>query len=238
MLELTNIQGGYRNGLPILNGINLTVNEGDTLAVLGQNGSGKSTLAKAIVNLLPYIEGEIIFCGKSFTNINTRERINSGIGYFIQGGQTFPHLTITENLQLAAHQINRTEFNSRFLELRNHFLLLQNDRLTMESSFLSGGEKHLLAFAMIMINKPKFLILDEPSAGLSPANVELMYQTIAAIKQTSKTTVLLIEQNVEKAIFYSNRVALLSNGLIIKELDTNTVNTTEQINDFYFKLEV
>jgi len=237
MLELQNIQGGYRKDVPILNGINLTVKVGDTLAVLGQNGCGKSTLAKAIVNQLPFLEGEIQFYGKQISGKNTLSIVKSGIGFFMQGGRTFPHLTIKENLRLAAHQITSKEFELRFAELKEYFSLLQNDKLGIESSYLSGGEKHLLALAMIIINKPKLLILDEPSAGLSPANVEIMYQTIATIKQTEKITVLLIEQNVEKAIMYSNRVALLSNGIIAKELDVHSVNTIEQINDFYFKLE-
>jgi len=234
MLRLENIKGGYNKNHNILHGINLEIKKGETLAVIGQNGAGKSTLAKAIVNTLPYKSGTIFLNKSNITKSTTQQIINLGIAYFLQGGQVFPHLTVKENIIFARGNINKKAFENRFEELKQYFDFFNNINLKTEASYLSGGEKHQLALLMVLMKSPKFIILDEPSAGLSPANVQAMYNTLNNIKQANNVTILLIEQNVEKAIEFADKIALLKTGNIEKILNADKVGTIDNINRFYF----
>ena len=234
MLTIKNLKAGYRPTHNILHGIDLEIKRNEVLAVIGQNGAGKSTLAKAIVNLLPYKQGTVIFDGMDITKLSTRQIINSGIGYFMQGGRVFPHLTIKENLLFAAGKMSKDEFSEQVETLRPYFDLLQKVDMNKEASYLSGGEKHQLSLFMTLLRSPKFLILDEPSAGLSPGNVQKMYDILRHLKEKKEITILLIEQNVEKALEFADRVALLKVGKITKIVESERQTAIEDINKFYF----
>ena len=219
MLKLENIHGGYTKDVPILQSINFTVDDNETVAIVGQNGAGKSTLAKAIINMIPFISGNIYFKGKNIRNKNTHEIIKLGLIYFMQGGRIFPHLTVEENLNIAGTSLSKMELLKRKEKIKSYFDLFkdsQNRRASLEASYLSGGEQHQLALAMVMIKEPAFLILDEPSAGLSPRNLKKLYESLIKIKQDRRISILLIEQNVQFAFKFSDRVILLKQGKIKK----------------------
>ena len=155
------------------------------------------------------------------------------VSYFLQGGRIFPHLTVEENFAFAGMGLSKKSFRLRKEEMMSYFDLFKNagnGRLNMEASYLSGGEQHQLALAMVVIKMPKFLILDEPSAGLSPGNVTKLYGSLTQIKDKGNISILLIEQNVKMAFEFSNTVLLLREGLIEKE----TMNF-ENIEEKYFK---
>ena len=235
MLTLKNIEGGYLSGRKILTGIDLKLPEGETLAIIGQNGSGKSTLAKAVINILPFRNGEIWLEGLNISGFTTQEIVKSGIGIFLQGGKVFPHLTIKENLLLAGRTIRKHELNLRLDELAGYFVSLKDKTYwNMQASYLSGGERNSLALAMVLLDKPKLLILDEPSAGLSVANTKAMYQTLTALKHHEKMSIMLIEQNVNEAVGFSETVALLQNGKILKIIKRETETTMDYIKNSYF----
>lgn len=220
MLRLENISGGYRENHPILKGINLTVKENEVVAIVGQNGAGKSTLAKAIMNMLPFLSGDIYFKKENIRKKSTQEIVNSGLGFFIQGGRIFAHLTVEENLNFAGMYLLKKEFQKRKEEVKSYFNLFgnsQNGRSSLKASYLSGGEQHQLALAMVMLKKPDFLILDEPSAGLSPGNVKKLYDSLNKIKNSKDISILLIEQNVQFAYKFSDRLTLLRQGIIEKK---------------------
>ncbi len=232
MLLLENVISGYRKNSPILKGINLQVEENEAVAIIGQNGAGKSTLAKSIMNLVPYVSGEILFNGHSIVGKNTQQIVNLGVGFFFQGGRVFPHLTVEENLIIAGVGLNKNEFKSRRAEIEQYFDLLKNEnnnRLKLKASYLSGGEQHQLALAMVLMKKPKLLILDEPSAGLSPGNVKKLYGILEKIKKEESISILLIEQNVNLAISFSDELFLLRNGFIEKQ-----AMNLENIEEKYF----
>jgi ABC-type branched-subunit amino acid transport system ATPase component len=135
----------------------------------------------------------------------------------MQGGRIFPHLTVEENLNFAGMTLSKRDFIKRKEEVKSYFDLFknsQNGRTSLRASFLSGGEQHQLALAMVMMQDPKFLILDEPSAGLSPGNVRKLYETLSSIKDRKQISILLIEQNVRFADEFSDRLALLKRGKI------------------------
>ena len=223
MLKIENIYGGYRENTPILKAINLIVNQNETVAIVGQNGAGKSTLAKAIINMIPFISGNIYFKGQNITKKRTQKIINSGLYYFMQGGRIFPHLSVEKNLSFAGMSLSKKEFLKQKEDIKSYFDVFknsQNGRLSLKASYLSGGEQHQLALAMIIMKNPEFLILDEPSAGLSPGNVKRLYDCLRKIKEDRKISILLIEQNVQFAYKFSDRVTLLKQGKIEKsEMD-------------------
>jgi branched-chain amino acid transport system ATP-binding protein len=235
MLELKNITGGYIKNNPILKGINLSVHDNEVVAVIGQNGSGKSTLAKSVMNMIPYIDGEITFNGTSIRSEDTAAISIAGVSFFMQGGKIFPHLTVNENLVFASHNLDRKEVNKRVTEVKSYFdLFTDNGRTKLQASYLSGGEQHQLALAMVLMQKPKFLILDEPSAGLSPANVKSLYGALEKIKLNEIKSILIIEQNITSAITFSDRVVLLQEGKILREEKSNNLDTIEKIDKFFF----
>ena len=215
MLKLENVQAGYKKGEHILKNINLTIAKNEVVAIVGQNGAGKSTLAKAIMNMLPQISGEIKYCEKNIAKLQTKDIVSKGLNYFMQGGCVFTHLTGDENLIFAGMKLSKKKFKQQKEKITNYFDLFQNgksSRLKMQASYLSGGEQHQLALAMVMIQKSQFLILDEPSAGLSPGNVRTLYDVLEKIREKEDVSVLLIEQNVQFATNFSDRVALLRRG--------------------------
>ncbi len=218
MLELKNIKAGYRKGEWILDGINLTINKGETLGVIGKNGSGKSTLAKAIMGLVPYREGQIIFNGKDISRLTTPEIAKAGIGYFMQGGEIFPNLSVYDNLIFAGrNHKNRHKIQTRLKQISTYIAFLnENDKLNIKASFLSGGEKHQLSLAMVLMQypTPDFVILDEPSAGLSLSNVKLLYETLDHIRSAENLTLMIIEQNLPMILIFSNRIIRICNRKI------------------------
>jgi len=237
MLNIKNLTGGYKKENPILKGITLTVKENEVVAIVGQNGAGKSTLAKAIMNMIPYTSGEIYFNGELLNGLPTNQIVKKGLNFFMQGGRIFPHLTIEENLNYAGMGLSKKELKKRKEELKYDFDLFKttnNKRFNLKASYLSGGEQHQLALAMVMMQKPEFLILDEPSAGLSPQNLKKMYKIIDIIRKEKKLSIMLIEQNVDVAVKYSDRICLLKNGIIEREESSKNIKNLEELNQFFF----
>ena len=230
MLKLENITAAYTPKNPILKGINLTVAENEVVAIVGQNGAGKSTLAKAIMNMLPFVAGNIYFNGEVLNGKTTQQIVHKGLNFFMQGGQVFPHLTVEENLDFAGMGFSKKELQQRKAEIKGSFDLFKNGRYDLQASYLSGGEQHQLALAMVMLRKPDFLILDEPSAGLSPGNVTRLYEILKMLRNNLAIGILLIEQNVKMAFEFSDEVLLLRDGVIEQEQ-----MTLEHIEKQYFK---
>jgi len=215
MLEIKNLTAGYIKDSPVLKGIDLTVAENEVVGIIGQNGSGKSTLAKAIMNIVPYTSGEILFKGHNIQGKMTNELLDLGFGYFSQGGRIFPNLTIRENLEFVCRKMNTNKRNKRFSEIAEIFDTFNNGRMNLKASYLSGGEQHQLALAMTIICHPILLILDEPSAGLSPSNVSSIYKYLSLYQRKHKIAILLIEQNIEQAFLNSGKILLIDSGQIL-----------------------
>lgn len=229
VLEIHNVRGGYIPELDILQGIDLVLNEGDVVGVLGLNGSGKSTLGKAIMNMIPRREGEIRFCGKSITSLTTHELATRGIAIMQQGGQVFNTMSVWENLQLAFGDVQDREY---IAQLKKIVPLLARPKKELQHTMadkLSGGQRHQLALAMTLARRPKLAILDEPSAGLSPKSVEEMYKILQQVRERLGVTILLIEQNIAKAIDFCDRSILLSQGTIAQEFISDDISEIESI---------
>jgi ABC-type branched-subunit amino acid transport system ATPase component len=226
MLQIRNLTGGYIKNHNILQGVNLDVAKGESVGIIGLNGCGKSSLARAILNILPYREGEILYNGVDVTKKNTRELSKLGIALFMQGGSVFDELTVKENLLLAAKNLKDID------EIKKSFLLLRkfdSSSTMMRADKLSGGERHQLALAMCMLKKPSLLILDEPSAGLSPYAVNEMYETLNLLRSQHDLTIVLIEQNVSRAVEFCTSVNMLRNGTIAYSSNNKSIKEIEKI---------
>ena len=244
-LEIKNLSAGYGKR-EVLNDLNLTIKKGEIAAVVGQNGAGKSTLLKAVMGFVLPRSGNIVFSDKDVTMDNVKKKVDAGIYYFMQGGRIFPSMTVQENLYLAGHNITDESVEKRASDMLPLFFPEQVDAgnkvafMVKNASHLSGGEKHKLAIMMVLMNMPRLLLLDEPSAGLSPQNANKIYEILADFVSRFKMTVLLIEQNVKLAVENSDRIYLLKGGKIERyalseSLKTISGNVKEnKLEEFFF----
>jgi branched-chain amino acid transport system ATP-binding protein len=217
----------------VLKGVSLFVKYSEIVALIGPNGSGKSTLLKVIIGILQPTSGEILFNYENITHTSPKERTTKGIGYFVQGGKVFPSMTIYENLLLGGINLKKSELQQRIEEIFELFPHLK-EKKSVKAGLLSGGEKQALALSMVLLRKPKLLLLDEPSAGLSPLLVKQMINTIKEINIKYKTTIVLVEQNIKEALDISHRVYLLKNGQIIGEEKPENLLDREKIHNLFF----
>ena len=232
LLEIKGLYGGYEKDVNILQGIDLTVAEGEAVGIIGLNGSGKSTLGKAVMNLIPYREGSIVFDGQHIEGKSTHELAQLGMALMHQGGAVFPNLSVWQNLQLALGSISRTAETQNFVSLQSVIPLLQRPKKELMRTMadkLSGGQRHELALAMTLARRPKLVILDEPSAGLSPKAVEEMYGMLGEIRKVLGITILLIEQNVTRAVGFCERCVMMETGIILPEPGQLNNNEIESI---------
>lgn len=213
MLELKNICSGYLDGVDVVHNINLQLENGSVTALLGLNGAGKTTLCNAIMNMNPHRSGTVLFEGRDVTNLSTEELSHLGISFFMSSGNTFPELSVWENMQIAAGDRNAIEID----EVRKIFPVLRGNKGALKRKMadkLSGGERNQLALAMSILSKAKLLILDEPSAGLSPAAIKTMYSILEQIRTERALTILLVEQSAELVRGFCGKMCILANGII------------------------
>lgn len=227
LLEIKGLYGGYEKDVNILQGIDLTVDEGDAVGIIGLNGSGKSTLGKAVMNLIPYRRGSIVFNGQHIENKSTHELAQMGITMMYQGGVVFPNLSVWQNLSLSW---GFKSDNAYYEQMENIIPLLRKPKQVLMRTMadkLSGGQRHELALAISLARKPKLLILDEPSAGLSPKAVEEMYGILRMIWEFMGLTIVLVEQNVAHAVAFCNRCVLIGQGRILDEFSCERLVLSE-----------
>lgn len=209
VLECNGIAAGYVKGLNILQGVDLVVKEKEIVSIIGPNGAGKSTLLKAIMGLIDISGGRFYINGIEKTNLATHKIVEEGIGYVPQVANVFPSLTIEENLEIGSWSLNKNQKES-LKHIYEKFSLL-SDRKKDKAGNLSGGQRQILALARALITKPNLLLLDEPSAGLSPVAINEVFSIIKDINK-SGVSILLVEQNAKRALSFSDRGYVLDQG--------------------------
>ncbi len=213
MLRLENVSTQY-SGVPMLRKVGMEIDKGELVCLLGSNGAGKTTTLKAILRLIPVMEGAILFEGKSIHQWKTHRIIDAGISVVPEGRRLFPKMTVLENLRLGAFsEEDEREIGSR---LENVFLLFPHlkERLYQLAGTLSGREQGMVAIGRGMMGRPKILLLDEPSLGLAPVLVEEFFKAIRKINEKG-TTILLIEQNAKKALSIATKGYVLQKGEVV-----------------------
>ena len=209
LLEVKNVYAGYVKDLHILQGINFQIAPGELVAVIGPNGAGKSTLAKAIFGLLTPTKGQIIFQGENIVGLKSDKIVKRGMCYVPQLTNVFASLSIEENLEMGAF-IRSGSIKSLKDKIYTMFPRL-GSRRRQKAGTLSGGERQMLAMGKALMLEPELLLLDEPSAALSPILVNSVLEQVKAINQTG-TAIVLVEQNAKKALAMANRGYVLENG--------------------------
>ena len=201
--------GGYDNGPDIISSCSVNVNQGEIVSILGPNGAGKSTAMKAMLGLLNLKSGSVIIDGKDISNLSPQDRVKEGISFVPQTKNVFSGMTVVENLEMGAFLIN-TEFKETIDEIFELFPILKEkkDQLVGE---LSGGQRQQVALGRALMIKPSVLMLDEPTAGVSPIVMDELFDHIIKVKRTN-VAILMVEQNAKQALNISDRGYVLVTG--------------------------
>ncbi len=227
-IEVAGLKSGY-HGVEVLKGLDFTVGN-EVFAVLGANGAGKTTLLATMARLLPLMEGTIKFDGQDVSHLPPYETAARGIGYVPQEQGVFPNLTVLENLKVGG-MIGKRSNDERMDEVFGLFPALKDMQRQLAGT-LSGGESRMVACGRALMQDPKLLLLDEPTAGLSPLYVDLFMDKITEMHQTRGVAIVLAEQNATKALQVADRVMVLSLGQATAVVDAATV-TTKQLKEGY-----
>ena len=228
MLQITNLKAGYKQ-MEVLKGLDFEVGKKEIVAVIGPNGSGKSTLLKSIFNLCEIYGGSIKFDGSELVGLPTYKLISLGISYVPQGWQIFSNLTVRENLEVLS--FSQKNIPAKQIDkVYNFFPFLKNKENVLAQN-LSGGQQQMLALARILIIKPKLLLLDEPSLGLSPKTTKEGFEKIKEIN-SSGIAVIIVEQNAKLAVEIANRTYVLEDGQIAL-IGGKEILNNEKIKDIY-----
>ncbi len=212
MLEIRDVSTSYGQ-VKMLRGLTLSVAKGELVCLLGPNGAGKSTTFKALSGLLPLDGGSVTLMGSDVARTGAERLTALGVGFVPEGRRLFPSLTVRENLRLGYDASRcKTPFETRLEEMFELFPRVK-ERVSQPARTMSGGEQAMVALARALIGDPEFLVMDEPSLGLSPKLIDEYFDTVARINALGKT-VMLIEQNAEKALSISDRAYLIVRGRI------------------------
>jgi len=209
LLRADNIVAGYVPGVNILNGADLYLRDGELVAIIGPNGAGKSTLLKSLFGLIPVRSGTVSLRGQDITGAPAHELVSRGVGYVPQNNNVFPSLTVEENLQMGLYLRPKT-FSSRFDFVTELFPLL-GQRRKQKSGSLSGGERQMVAMGRALMMDPSVLLLDEPSAGLSPAYQDEVFIRCRRINAAG-VSIVMVEQNARRCLQISARGYVLDQG--------------------------
>ena len=212
LLELRNIHVQY-GGVKALDGVDLTLDEGEIVALMGPNGAGKSTVLKAIFGLAPVSAGEVRWHQRVIHPL-PHQLVKQGIAYVPQGRRVFHHLSVEENLEIGAYVVtDKNLLRQRMDEVMEYFPALRAKR-TAKSGTLSGGQQQMLAIARALMVDPKVLLLDEPSLGLAPKIVKEVFAKIYEINQNRKTAILVVEHNIKSLLHIVDRAYVLAAGKV------------------------
>lgn len=210
VLQVNNIFAGYHPDLPIVQGVSAHVDKGEFVTIIGPNGAGKSTFIKAIAGVVTISSGEVLVNSKCITNIATHKMAAASIAYVPQTANVFTTLTIDENLRLGASSLHKSDAAQQITKAYADFPDLVKHR-NSKAGALSGGQRQMLAVARALLTSPDLLILDEPSAGLSPLMVSEVFSRLQKLVTTG-VTILMVEQNVKAALAIGDRTYVLADG--------------------------
>lgn len=230
LLTIHNITTGYRN-TEIIHGISMHIDSEEIVTIIGPNGSGKSTLLKAIMGYLRIFKGEIIFDKNPITNLRTVQRTKLGISYVPQLRNIFPSLTVQENIEMGAYRLGKNELRDGLEKSYQTFPIL-GERNNMVAGSMSGGQRQMLAMAIALVVRPKLILLDEPSAGLSPKMSVEIFDKINEIAGNG-TSMIIVEQDAELSLDISHRGYVLAMGKTVFEDRADAILKHEKIREAY-----
>jgi branched-chain amino acid transport system ATP-binding protein len=229
LLDIAGLSAGYGK-IGVLHGVALSVGANEVVALLGPNGAGKTTLLRAVSGLLPW-SGRVHFAGRDLAGTSPRDTVRAGLTHVIEGHRVFTQLAVIDNLLLAAYDLSRGERTARVEEVFALFPEIAAKRRERAVA-LSGGQQQILAVAQGLVRRPRLLMLDEPSAGLSPVLVDRVLVVVRRLREAG-TAVLLVEQLIEKALALADRVYALARGSIVLEAKTGEADLPQRLEHAY-----
>ena len=229
-LDVKNIEGGY-GSVKIIHGIDMHVDEGEFVTIIGPNGCGKSTLIKIIFGIATHYGGVVKHKGDDVSGWRTDQLVNQGIAYVPQVDNVFPSLSVMENLQMGGNSLSSALLSERIERALDMFPDLRN-RVHDLAASLSGGERQMLAISRALISDPKFLLLDEPTAALSPLYQQQIIERIDSLREQG-ITVLIVEQNARLSLARSDRGYIVSNGKIVHTGVAKEILTDPEIGEYF-----
>ena len=235
MLEVENIHSYYGN-IHALKGVSLTVDQGEIVTLIGGNGAGKSTTLRTITGIMKPLEGHVKLNGEDLAPFKAHEIVYKGIAMVPEGRRIFARLNVAENLEMGAYSRNNKQEIAHDLDHIYSLFPRLKERRNQVAGTLSGGEQQMLATGRAMMARPRLLLMDEPSMGLAPVLVELIFDTIKRINEEG-TTVLLVEQNALMALSIANRAYVLQTGEIVLHDKAENLQTNEMIQKAYLGME-
>ena len=231
LLEVKDLSVAYGK-IVAVKGISFNVNKGEIVTLIGSNGAGKSTTLRTISGLLAPKSGTITFKGEQISGMQGHDVVKKGITQSPEGRRIFPRMTVSENLDLGAFLRNdKSEIAADFDRVLELFPRLR-ERLTQKAGTMSGGEQQMLAVARAMMGRPELLLLDEPSMGLAPVLVELIFETIVKIREQG-TTILLVEQNALAALDVADRAYVLESGTVKMSGNASELASNDEVTKAY-----
>lgn len=235
LLELENVNS-YYGKIQALKNVSLNVEEGEIVCLIGANGAGKSTTLRTISGLIHPRHGRVKFRGKDITNLPPHEIVLSGVGHVPEGRGIFPQLTVRENLEMGAYTINDPPEVNRRMEFTFSLFPRLKERIRQKGGTLSGGEQQMLATARGLMLKPRILLMDEPSMGLAPVLVDVIFDVIKTLNQNEGVTILLVEQNALMALSVAHRGYVLQTGQIVLADSAANLKRNEMVRKAYLGL--
>ena len=230
LLEVSGLKVAY-GGIQAVKGVSFEVQEGELVSLIGANGAGKTTTLKAVTGLQPVAAGEIKFMGRSIKGQGAWDLVKQGLVMVPEGRGTFTRMTITENLQMGAFVRNDNEIEADIEKVFAIFPRLKERRNQLAGT-MSGGEQQMLAMGRALMARPKVLLLDEPSMGLSPIMVDKIFEVVADIHSRG-TTVLLVEQNASRALALANRGYVMDSGEVTMTGEAKTLLADPKVRAAY-----
>ncbi|TBN44065.1 ABC transporter ATP-binding protein [Paracoccus subflavus] len=215
LLQTSALNGGY-GGKPVLQGVDIEVNEGEIVAIIGRNGVGKSTLMKTLIGLLPIQRGSIRIRGQQVDGLSAHRRARLGIGYVPQGRDVFPRMTVLENL-MVGQSISGRKLDGKIEEVYHYFPILQ-ERASQRAGTLSGGQQQQLAIGRVLMGGPSLVLLDEPSEGIQPNIVQSIARIMVDLNAKSGLGVVFVEQNIDMIRAMAQRCYVMDKGRITTAL--------------------
>jgi branched-chain amino acid transport system ATP-binding protein len=231
LLTVAALEAGYGK-IRVLHGVDLRIVPGEIVALLGPNGAGKTTLLRALSGLLPVNAGHVRFDARDMTGASPRDAARAGLVHVIEGHRVFTQISVNDNLLLAGYDLRRGERTARVEQALSYFPEIAEKRHERGGA-LSGGQQQMLAVAQGLVRRPRLLMLDEPSAGLSPVLVDRVLNVIGQLRAQG-TAVLLVEQLLEKALRAADRVYALVQGHIVLEAQTDEPHLPQRLERAYF----
>jgi branched-chain amino acid transport system ATP-binding protein len=235
LLEIDNLRSGYGK-LPVLHGVSLQVAQNDIIALVGPNGAGKSTLLKTIMGLLSPSTGTVTFDGRDLKGCSPGERARRGIGFVPQTGNTFPDLTVEENMLVSLSAGGQSRSSNALHEVMALFPVLE-ERRRQRARTLSGGERQMLALAGAMVTFPRFIALDEPTTGLAPTIVQSLVDKILEINSRGTSILWVVEENPLEILQSVERVYLLRAGVVEREMEAVDLLSDSSLDSLFFGVD-